>query len=364
MVLYSHWRTFGLLTIAIGLATAAGKARERPRQVFPDAAWERRPPAAVGLDPARLAALVDLVGGRGCLVRRGYLVFEWGDTARAGDVASACKPVISTLLLLAIQEGRIGSVDDPVANFEPRLRELNGGKDATITWRHLAHQTSGYGLIEPPGIAYAYNDYALALYYDVLTEKVYREPGTALLRRTLAEPLRFQDPVTFTAFGPHDRPGRLAISPRDFARFGLLYLRGGRWGERQILREDLVRLAIGSPLPAHTPLASGREAEMLPGQRTLGGGKQITAIRPGYYSFNWWVNRRDRQGRTLFVAAPPDTIVASGHGGRRALWLFPGWDLIVSWNDAQADDQDRCPGNPDTTLNRAVRLIREAILDD
>ena len=103
---------------------------------------------------------------------------------------------------------------------------------------------------------------------------------------------------------------------------------------------------------------------MLPGQRTLGGGKQITAIRPGYYSFNWWVNGRDRQGRTLFVAAPPDTIVASGHGGRRALWLFPGWDLIVSWNDAQADDQDRCPGNPDTTLNRAVRLIREAILDD
>ena len=43
-----------------------------------------------------------------------------------------------------------------------------GGKDASITWRHLASQTSGYGLGEAPGKAYAYNDSALALYYDTL----------------------------------------------------------------------------------------------------------------------------------------------------------------------------------------------------
>lgn len=349
--------------IVLGTKTVAGPARERVRPVFPDAAWQRRIPVEVGLDPARLAALSEWVGGRGCVVRYGYLVFEWGDPCRPGDVASAAKPVITTLLLLAIQEGRIGSVDEPVAKFEPRLRALNGGKDAAITWRHLANQTSGYGLIEPPGHAYAYNDYALALYYDVLTEKVYGEPGTALLRRMLAEPLQFEDAVTFTAFGPRDRPGRLAISPRDFARFGLLYLRGGRWRERQILREELVRLAIGTPLPAGMPLASGREAEMLPGQRTLGGGKQITPIGPGYYTFNWWVNGRDRDRRALFVNAPSETIVASGHGGRRALWLFPRWDLVVSWNDTRADDHDRCPGNPDTTINRALRHLGEAVID-
>ena len=62
-------------------------------------------------------------------------------------------PVKSTLLM-AVQEGRIKSVDDALAEFDPRLRTLNNGKDAAITWRHLASQTSGYGLAEPPGAAY------------------------------------------------------------------------------------------------------------------------------------------------------------------------------------------------------------------
>src|SRR5262249_43697244 len=151
-------------------------------------------------------------------------------------------------------------VDDPVADFEPGLRALNGGKDAAITWRHLASQTSGYGLAEPPGRAYSYNDYALALYYDVLTRKVFREAGTPLLKSRRAAVLRFQDRFPFEAFGPDDRPGRLALSVRDFARFGLLYLRGGRWQGQQVLRPELVRLALSSPVPADLPAAGDRDA--------------------------------------------------------------------------------------------------------
>jgi hypothetical protein len=47
-----------------------------------------------------------------------------------------------------------------------RLAETNTnhGKDASISWRHLASQTSGYGLAETPGAAYSYNDFALALF--------------------------------------------------------------------------------------------------------------------------------------------------------------------------------------------------------
>src|SRR5262249_42570517 len=160
----------------------------------PGASWETRRPQEVGLAPARLDALRDLVGGRGCLARRGFLCYTWGDAARSADVASAVKPVISTLLLMAVHEGKLAGVDDRVADGEPQLRMLNGGKDAGITWRHLASQTSGYGLIEPPGQAYSYNDYALALYYDQLMEHVFREPGTTVLRKRLGDPLQFQDP--------------------------------------------------------------------------------------------------------------------------------------------------------------------------
>lgn len=241
--------------------------------VYPGADWDRRAPEEVGLSADKLHALAKLAGGRGCVVRHGYLVYTWGDPTKSGDIASAVKPIISTLLLLAVQQQKIPSVDAAVADFEPRLRGLNGGKDARLTWRHLASQTSGYGLSEAPGEAYAYNDFALALYYDVLTRRVYRQAGTPLLKEQLGDVLGFQDPYTLEVFGPNDRPGRLAISVRDLARFGLLYLRGGQWKGQRVLRPELMRLAIANPIPARLPRTKGQGADMLPQARSLGGGK-------------------------------------------------------------------------------------------
>jgi CubicO group peptidase (beta-lactamase class C family) len=327
---------------------------------YPDKDWKRHTPAEVGLLADKLRALARLVGGRGCVVRYGRLVFTWGDANKSGDIASAVKPIISTLLLLAVQQGLLKDVDAKVADFEPRLRDLNHGKDAGITWRHLASQASGYGLTEAPGAAYSYNDFALALYYDTLISKVYKQDGTRVLKERLGDLLGFQDRYTFDGLGPK-WPGRLAISPRDLARFGLLYLRGGKWKGRQILDPSLVRLALHSPVPANTPLTAGRYADMLPGQRSLGGSRNITPVGPGYYSFNWWLNRINKNDQRLFVDAPPDTFVASGHGGKRALWVIPSLDLIVAWNDAAVDDHDASPGNPKTKCNQATRLMREAV---
>jgi CubicO group peptidase (beta-lactamase class C family) len=325
-------------------------------QTIPGAAWEERTPEAAGLSREKLDALRDLAGGRGCVVKGGTLVYSWGDAAKSADVASAVKPVISTLLLIAVQEGKLENVDAAVSRVEPRL----SGKNHSITWRQLASQTSGYGLEELPGAAYAYNDFALALYYDSLMAGVFREAGTDVLRKRLGEVLGFQDPCTFEAFGPKDRPGRLAISPRDFARFGLLALRGGRWGDRQVVDAGLMYLSISAPIPAATPRTSGKEGEMIPGQRSLGGTRNITPAGPGLYSFNWWVNGTDDQGRQLFVDGPADLVAALGHGGKRALWILPSRDLVVSWNDATTDDHDRCPGTHNAKLNQAVRLMAES----
>ena len=328
--------------------------------IFPDRQWQARAPEEAGLSTPKLAEFRETVGGRGCVARKGLMIFTWGDQAKSADVASAFKPLLTTLMLMAVQEGKIASVDEPIARFEPRLKELNHGKDATITWRHLASQTSGYGWSEKPGVAYAYNDYALTLYYDTLTEKVFGTNGTEVLRTHLAGPLQFEDACTFNAFGPNNRPGRLALSCRDFARFGLMYLRGGQWRGQQILKPDFVRLAISSPIPATTPLTRGIDVEMLPRQRTLGGGKNITNVGPGYYSFNWWLNTTNQTGAHLFVDAPADTYVASGHGGQRALVIIPSLDLIAVWNDSVITDHDQSPGNPKTRNNRALKLLVEA----
>jgi len=360
-------KTSWLLHLLLGLACVAPghpAARAAGKQTWPEARWETREPASLGLSTAGLEALSRHVGGRGCVIRHGALAHSWGDPAASSDVASAFKPLLSVLLLLAVQEGRLPGVDARVAAVEPRLLELNDGKDAAITWRHLAMQTSGYGLTERPGAAYSYNDYALTFYFDTLMDRVFRTNATEVLRTRLAGPLQFEDPYTFNAFGPRDRPGRLALSCRDFARFGLLILREGRWRERVVVRPELLRMAVGSPLPADFPLSGGREAPLLPNQRTMGGKRNITPVGPGYYSFNWWLNGTNAAGQRLFPDAPADAFAASRHGGKRVLLRIPSLDLIVCWNDSRIDDHDASPGNPATRMNQAVRRVRDCVLPE
>ncbi len=347
--------------LAVFLAVQGSSLSAQVEPVFPGEHWEFRQPESVGLSQAKLDALRDPVGGRGCVVRYGYVAYSWGDPARSADIASAVKPVISTLLFFAVQEGKLTSVDAPVSEFEPRLKTLNQGKDVSITWRHFASQTSGYGLSEPPGVAYAYNDFALALYYDTLTQKVFTTNGTEVLRSRLAEPLKFEDHYSFSPFRRPDRDGRLAISTRDLARFGLLYLRQGKWRGQQLLQTNFVRMALHSPVLPNTPRTGGNEAEMLPGQRTLGGTRNITGAGPGYYSFNWWLNGTNSAGRRLFAHAPPDAYAAAGHGGIRVLFIVPSLELIVCWNDGQIEDFDESPGNPNTRMNQATHLACEAV---
>jgi CubicO group peptidase (beta-lactamase class C family) len=349
------------MLLCLWLGVACGVAAELE---YPGAHWRTISPDQAGMSSTKLAGFRDLVGGSGCVVRCGAMVFSWGDATKSSDVASAFKPVLSTLLFIAIQEGKIASVDEPVAKFEPRLRSLNGGKDAAMTWRNLASQTSGYGWSERPGEAYAYNDYALALYYDTLAENVFGTNGTEVLRTRLAGSLQFEDPFTFNAFGSANRPGRLALSCRDFARFGLLYLRGGSWRGSPLLQPSFVRVAISSPISPHTPLTRGIDAEMLPKQRSIGGTKSITRVGPGFYSFNWWLNTTNGAGQRLFAGAPPDTYVASGHGGKRAVVIIPSLDLVAVWNDSVIDDHDQSPGNPNTRNNRALEALTDACRAD
>jgi CubicO group peptidase (beta-lactamase class C family) len=326
------------------------------------AEWERRAPDQAGLDEKALDALAHLAGGRGCVVRHGCLVYTWGDAAKRGDVASACKPWFTHFLLKAMEDGRIANLDEKVAKYEPRLAALNaalGHKDAEITWRHMANQVSCYGVAEKPGAAFCYNDWQMALFWDLLFTKVYGASydtvDETVLRPLLADPLQCQDKPTLMAFGTKERPGRVAVSPRDFARFGLLYLRQGNWRGKQLLKAEYVKLATTSPLPAELPQSLGKAAEMLAQQRTLGSDKvpDNQCGHVGSYSFLWWTNGVDRAGRRHWPAAPVETYGVFGHGGIRAMVVLPPLDLIVSWNDTQIRGADK--------ENEALRLVVGAV---
>ena len=347
--------------VVLILTTRTSMAEE---PVYPGKTWDVRSPQAVGLDEAKLRAFSAFVGGRGCVVRNGYMAYTWGDATKRGDVASACKPWFAHFLFKAIEDGKVPSLDEKIAKYEPRLNALNpalGRKDADITWRHCATQTSCYGIAEKPGMAFCYNDWQMALFWDCLFLKVHgattENVDGKVLRPLLTEPLECEDNPTLIAFGTKERAGRVGVSPRDFCRFGLLYLREGNWKGRQLISREHARMAVTSPLSADLPRAGKTLAEMIPGQRTLGSQTipDNQCEHGGSYSFLWWVNGVDSKGRRRWPDVPAGAYGCFGHGGIRAMVVIPSLDLVVSWNDTKINNHD--------IEGKALGLLAGAVVD-
>ena len=350
------------LLVSVGMEIAEVRAGET-KLVYPGRKWAAKRPGEVGLDVRKLKELSDYAGGFGCVVRYGYMVYSWGDASKRKDVASAAKPFYSHFLFKAVEDDKIAGVDERVNKWEPRLNQINKDldyKDRDIRWRDLANQISCYGLTEASGTAYAYNDWQMALFWDTLFKKVY---GTSyetvdrdVLHPKLTDLLGCQDKPTFMAFGVKDRPGRLAISPRDFSRFGLFYLRKGKWRAKQLISAEHAALAVTSPLPVLIPRTAGQEAEMIPGQRSMGS-KRIPdnqCDHLGSYSWLWWTNGVGRDGTRHWPDVPVDTYGCFGHGGIRAMVVMPSLDLIVSWNDTKIRASEM--------ENHALKLLEDSVI--
>ena len=370
------------LRSVMATTTALG---DTPARVFPSGTWARKQAHEVGLDVDKLSDFSRFVGGRGCVVRHGYLVHTWGDIGRRSDVASAAKPFYSHFLFKAVELGKIGGLDEKVARWEPRLggrkrtpdrkqpargseakrrgmlqdrRRINehlGHPDAEITWRHLANQTSCYQLVERPGTAFAYNDWQMALLWDTLFLRVYRATyatvDAKVFRPLLTDKLGCQDRPTMMAFGTRDRPGRVAISVRDFARFGLLYLRQGNWNGVRLIGRHHARMAVSDPVPNRVPRAGYREAAMIPGQRSIGSKARLDNPTDHFRSYSWlsWINGTYGEGNRFWPDAPVDTYGAFGHGGPRAMWSC----RVTIWRSPTM--MPLCMGGRAATMRRRTR---------
>jgi CubicO group peptidase (beta-lactamase class C family) len=121
----------------------------------------------------------------------------------------------------------------------------------------------------------------------------------------IAQPLRMQDFQPSDAEYPWEpksskhRAYGFTLSARDLARFGLLYLRQGRWGSEQVVPADWVALS------SHATEAVGRH---------------------GGYEYNWWieVDHQHFDGVDLGGGA----FSAQGGGGHY-LVVIPAHDLVV-----------------------------------
>jgi hypothetical protein len=350
-------RHYSLLAVFILAVLFAGAVWSLP-PVFPGATWASKRPAEVGLDSARLVQIQNYLGGRGCIVRYGYMVHTWGSQSQRSDVASACKPWYSHFLFKAVEDGKLTGVAEKAVDHWSCLNTLNaslGYKDRNITFRHMANQISCYGVREAPGTAYDYSDHQMALFWDVLFRAVYSAAysnvDANVLRSMLTNPMQCQDSPTMMAFGTGDRPGRVGVSVRDFARFGLLYLNQGDWNGTRLLSAANAVKAVTEPLPNSIPRTQDQSAEMCSGQRSIGGGNNQTDHK-GSYSWLWWVNGTDRNGRKMWPDAPDDVAACLGHAnGKRGMCFIPSMGIVMSWNDTRLDQY---PGGPPHPLNTAL----------
>ncbi len=319
--------------------------------VFPGESWPQRNPADVGLDPAKLDELEQRLGGRGCVVKDGYVVKTWGDQAKRGDWASSAKPVLSTMLFFAIEEGKAQGVDQRIADFGWELRE----KDRTMTFRHLGGMISGYARPEKPGEAWAYNDYAIQLYQKTLFDKVFQQDA-----KTVCEDpnrlgaLCFQDGLKFS-----DRR-RISASVRDWARIAWFWLNRGRWGDRQVLPRRYFDEYMRPQVPKNLAISRDAPTDDYLRIGTYGGeSSHFSQCGPGAYGFNWWFNstgQRHRESLT-WPDAPADTVYTSGARGNCSV-IMPSLNLVVVCAEGKWGELE--PGDPAASLNRALKLAAGA----
>ncbi len=87
-------------------------------------------------------------------------------------LASVTKPIVATAFMQLVEDGKVG-LHQPIADFEPRLGELGGGKERVTPWHVMTH-TSGLSDFDP----------------RVIGRK--RPSGATMTRHVIESPLRFE----------------------------------------------------------------------------------------------------------------------------------------------------------------------------
>ncbi len=294
----------------------------------PGTEWDGVGPEGLGWSPQRLASLAQEISGGGStaliVVQGGRVVFRWGEVALKSSVASVRKSLINVLYGIYVAEGKLAldatlaelgiDDDEPLTPVEKRatvkdlLRARSGVYLPSVYNTDRGRPPRGS---HRPGTHWFYNNWD----FNVLGAILERQTGLDLFEAfasRLAAPLDMQDFVPSDGFyqrGPESRHPvyKLRMTPRDLARVGLLYLRGGRWGSTQLVPESWVR-------------------ESTRAQSDLGGGRG--------YGYLWWTAEADASGDSMSTHLP--MVYASGFGGQYII-IVPALDLVVVHRAARVD---------------------------
>jgi CubicO group peptidase (beta-lactamase class C family) len=254
---------------------------------------------------------------------------------------------MSTLFGIAIEEGAVGGLGDPITDYLPELAERDE-RFNDITIRNLITMSSGIHYEEEgvpwsddtttyyapdlrasalsveidgqPGREFLYNNYNLLL-AGMIIERATGEHVATFMERVLWQPLGAEADASWSLDSEESgfEKSESGINGRaiDFARFGLLFLRNGRnANDEEVVPEDWVAEATA---------------------------EDTTTDPAARYQYWWWVDtERDgryyaagNKGQYIYVAPDKDVVVV--RMGRDFGSVGDAWPVVLR------DIADRMP---------------------
>ena len=274
---------------------------------------------------------------RVAVVRHGYLVSEWThniESEETSHIASANKSILSSMLGIAIDEGKIESADDLASNYYPEMMDVPEGEgpkagrwafeaNRGITLRHLISNVSGYMKPgEEPGQVFNYQTNGMCVLshcvekayglYDVddpegspkipplYREKIADVIGAGWSYTSGSQEMHAQARLCIFGWG-----SAIRTTLRDLARLGWLWCNWGKWRDRQVIPEGWMRGAtvVAPDILRNNPRNMWR------------------------YGHGFWTNEKG----VLWPDLPREGFTAWGAGGHYVS-VFPGYDLVVVMN--------------------------------
>lgn len=262
-------RRFWIAILFIGLA---GVVCFGGQTAWPGQNWETAKADDVGMDSPVLAKARDYAlggGGSGMVARYGRVVLRWGDQRLRYDLKSSTKAIGVTAVGLALKDGKFKGLDEPAKKYHPGLGippESNSqtGWIDKITLFHLATQTAGFdkpggytNLLFEPGTKWSYSDGGPNWLAECVT-LVYKRDLQELMFERVFGPIGIgRDDLMWrnNSYRDHRIDG---VMRREFgsgihanvdamARIGYLYLREGKWKDKQLIPEEFVEAARRVP---------------------------------------------------------------------------------------------------------------------
>ena len=235
--------------------------------------WRPVAPREVGWSSDRLAVAqryAEHVGSAAVLVVvRGRIVASWGDPARKINVRSVRKSFLSALIGMSVETGAIDlgvtleqlGIDDtpPLTAAEKQATVVDLLTSRSGVYRPAELEDASVATQRPPPGSHPLGGWFYDNNWDFNALGTIFERRTGLrvgeaFQRHIAAPLGMDDfgvdDVRYVRRGKSDHPGyTFWMSARDMARFGLLYLREGTWGDSQIISSDWVRESTATHVP-------------------------------------------------------------------------------------------------------------------